>query len=49
MRIEACFDSHVHWAATGEFSGRLRLENLTRAEDVKTLGSKPRTAAALGL
>lgn len=31
MRIDACFDSHVHWGATGEFSSRLRLENLSAA------------------
>lgn len=34
MRIEACYDSHVHWAATGEFSHRLRLDHLTRPEDI---------------
>lgn len=29
MRIDACFDSHVHWAATGEFNQRLKLDSLT--------------------
>jgi predicted amidohydrolase YtcJ len=37
MRIEACFDSHVHWAATGEFAQRLNLDHLTSAEDIKSL------------
>lgn len=34
MRIEACFDSHVHWAATGEFSERLRLDGLRSADQI---------------
>src|ERR1700677_4807458 len=33
-RIDSCFDSHVHWAATGEFAERLRLESLTAAGDL---------------
>ncbi len=37
MRIEACFDSHVHWAATGEFSSRLRLDHLTAPSEVSDL------------
>lgn len=37
MRIEACFDSHVHWAATGEFTQRLNLEHLTSPEEIKSL------------
>ena len=41
MRIDACFDSHVHWAATGEFSQRLRLDDLTRAEDITMLKPEP--------
>lgn len=37
MRIDACYDSHVHWAATGEFSGRLKLSDLKSPVDVKDL------------
>ena len=37
MRIEACFDSHVHWAATGEFTSRLRLDHLTSPKSVNEL------------
>lgn len=37
MRIEACFDSHVHWVATGEFSQRLFLTHLKRAADILQL------------
>ncbi|NJL23921.1 MAG: amidohydrolase family protein [Calothrix sp. SM1_5_4] len=39
MRIEACHDSHVHWAATGEFPQRLSLRGLSSANDI--LGLKP--------
>lgn len=41
MRIDACFDSHVHWAATGEFAQRLRLDTLKSAADVRTLAVQP--------
>lgn len=34
QRIDACFDSHVHWAATGEFATRLRLEQLGSAREI---------------
>jgi predicted amidohydrolase YtcJ len=34
MRIDACFDSHVHWPATGEFSQRLQLSPLTSPDDI---------------
>lgn len=37
MRIEACFDSHVHWAATGEYLQRLHLDSLTKPEDILNL------------
>ncbi len=37
MRIDACFDSHVHWAATGEFSQRLHLDHLNSPEEIKSL------------
>src|SRR5580704_6667803 len=36
-RIEACFDSHVHWAATGEFSERLMLTPLGSAAEILQL------------
>ena len=41
MRIDACFDSHVHWAATGEFAQRLRLEKLSSAASVTDLKAEP--------
>ncbi|MGE3684210.1 MAG: amidohydrolase [Bdellovibrionales bacterium] len=41
MRIEACFDSHVHWAGTGEFFARLRLEDLSRPEGILNLKPEP--------
>ena len=37
MRIEGCFDSHVHWAATGEFSERLALQSLSAPAEVRRL------------
>ncbi len=37
MRIEACFDSHVHWQASGEFSERLKLDSLTGPEQIPNL------------
>lgn len=36
-RIESCYDSHVHWAATGEFSERLMLTSLGSAKEVLQL------------
>lgn len=42
MRIEACFDSHVHWAATGEFNQRLILNDLESAQDIYLHRSEPR-------
>lgn len=36
-RITNCFDSHVHWLATGEIAERLSLHTLKSAEDVKSL------------
>ena len=41
MRIDACFDSHVHWAATGEFSQRLQLDQLRAADQVQALKVEP--------
>lgn len=41
MRIEACFDSHVHWAATGEFSSRLRLDELRSPQEIAALKVLP--------
>ncbi|MGA2871743.1 MAG: amidohydrolase family protein, partial [Verrucomicrobiota bacterium] len=39
-RIESCFDSHVHWAATGEFSERLMLTSLGSAKEVLQLSKE---------
>jgi predicted amidohydrolase YtcJ len=36
-RIESCFDSHVHWAATGEFSERLLLTSLGSVKEILQL------------
>ncbi|MGE0761717.1 MAG: amidohydrolase [Bdellovibrionales bacterium] len=37
QRISNCFDSHVHWLATGEVAERLSLHGLKSAEQVNTL------------
>ncbi len=37
MRIDACYDSHVHWVAAGEFAMRLRLEGLSSPQSVDSL------------
>lgn len=37
MRIDACFDSHVHWPAVGEFSQRLRLDDLSSPREIKNV------------
>ncbi|MCB0342732.1 MAG: amidohydrolase family protein [Pseudobdellovibrionaceae bacterium] len=36
-RIDHCYDSHVHWLATGEMQSRLDLRSLKKAEDVASL------------
>lgn len=41
MRIDACFDSHVHWAASGEFAERLNLRDLKAATDILQLAPDP--------
>ncbi len=41
MRIDACFDSHVHWAFTGEVADRLKLSELTTPADVRQLELSP--------
>lgn len=41
MRIEACYDSHVHWAATGEFANRLRLDGLTSPAEIRRIEILP--------
>jgi len=41
MRIDSCFDSHVHWAAAGEFSQRLDLKGLKSPKDVLNLKALP--------
>jgi predicted amidohydrolase YtcJ len=37
MRIDACYDSHVHWAATGEFMARLDLSELKSPREIAKL------------
>ncbi|MGZ3721306.1 MAG: amidohydrolase [Bdellovibrionales bacterium] len=41
MRIDACYDSHVHWAATGEFTSRLRLDSLESPREISGLQITP--------
>lgn len=41
MKIDACFDSHVHWPATGDFAQRLRLDNLKGPGELKSLSFSP--------
>lgn len=41
MKIDACFDSHVHWPATGDFAQRLRLDSLKGPQDLKNLKVTP--------
>lgn len=36
-RLHQCFDSHLHWQATGDWAHRLNLSSLKTAEDVKKL------------
>src|SRR6187401_722483 len=35
--LRNCFDSHVHWLATGEHAQRLNLKSLESAENVSSL------------
>lgn len=37
FQITNCYDSHVHWLATGEQNYRIELSGLTDAEDVQNL------------
>lgn len=39
--IERCYDSHVHWLATGQIQQTLNLSGLKAAEDVFKLDIKP--------
>lgn len=39
-RIDACFDSHVHWAATGGFAERLRLESIGSASEIRKISRR---------
>lgn len=41
MRIDACFDSHVHWPFTGEFHQRLKLGNLPAPDDIRKIKILP--------
>jgi predicted amidohydrolase YtcJ len=50
-RVDSCYDSHVHWAATGEFSERLRLETISSAREILQIPRKslhPRRGWVLG-
>jgi predicted amidohydrolase YtcJ len=40
-RVTNCYDSHVHWLATGELSGQLKLHDLKSPSDVKSLKVQP--------
>lgn len=51
MRIEACFDSHVHWPFTGELAQRLHLQDLTGPDavaDIKLMPYHVRNGWVLG-
>ena len=37
MRIENCFDSHVHWLKTGEIDSYVPLQSLTEPNDLSSL------------
>lgn len=41
MKIPNLYDSHVHWAATGDSLSRLSLKNLKDEGDVRSLQTKP--------
>jgi len=41
MRIEACYDSHLHWPALGEFAQRLSLRELKSPSEVCELKPEP--------
>lgn len=40
-RITNCYDSHVHWLATGEIADRLSLHDLKSPQDVRSLKVDP--------
>ncbi len=40
-KIINCYDSHVHWQATGEMATRLQLGQLRRPEDILRLNVEP--------
>lgn len=48
MRIENCYDSHVHWRATGDFAERLNLKTLKGPEEILQLRVPPATPWVLG-
>lgn len=50
-RINNCFDSHVHWRATGDFAERISLEGLKTPQDILSLScpSVEKGAWVLGL
>lgn len=40
-KLYQCFDSHLHWQATGDWAHRLDLSQLSSAEDISHLKIKP--------
>lgn len=40
-KVINCFDSHLHWQATGEFAERLDLRKLTNPQEIKNLKIEP--------
>lgn len=41
IRINNCFDSHVHWRATGDFAERVSLSHLKRPQDILSVSLPP--------
>lgn len=39
--VENCYDSHVHWLATGEWNSRLTLYNLKSPDEVRFIEPQP--------
>lgn len=48
IRVDNCYDSHVHWKATGDFSERLSLKDLKTPEDILDLPVPPAGPWVLG-
>lgn len=41
FQITNCYDSHVHWMATGEYAYRLNLSDLSSVNDIRQLTAEP--------